>query len=124
MLCDAVGKRLGLPDEEIAPLLQAACLHDVGKAAIPDEILHKPGPLSDEEWEFMRRHTLIGERILAAAPALTRAAKLVRWSHERMDGERLPGRPRGDEIPVGARSDRRVRLLRRDGRRSAATACH
>ena len=54
---EAVAERLGLPDEERAPLLQAASLHDVGKAAIPDEILDKQGPLDDEEWEFMRRHT-------------------------------------------------------------------
>jgi len=103
LLCESVGKRLGLRDEDIAPVLQAACLHDVGKAAIPDEILHKPGPLSDEEWAFMERHTIIGERILVAAPALARASKLVRWSHERMDGTGYPDGLKGDEIPMGAR---------------------
>ena len=89
-LCQGVAAKLGLPDEEVAPLLQAASLHDVGKAAIPDEILKKPGPLNDSEWEFMRRHTLIGQRILSAAPALTRAATFVRSSHERFDGAGYP----------------------------------
>lgn len=101
-LCDIVAQRLGLPEEDRAPLLQAASLHDVGKAAIPDEILDKPGPLDDEETAFMRRHTLIGERILSAAPALVRAARLVRFSHERFDGTGYPDRLAGDEIPLGS----------------------
>ncbi|MEA2418212.1 MAG: hypothetical protein QOE60_418 [Thermoleophilaceae bacterium] len=102
-LAEAVAERLGLPEEERAPLLQAASLHDVGKAAIPDEILDKRGPLDAEEWEFMRRHTLIGERILSAAPALTVASKLVRSSHERYDGQGYPDRLAGEEIPLGSR---------------------
>jgi diguanylate cyclase (GGDEF)-like protein/PAS domain S-box-containing protein len=102
-LADAVADRLGLPDEERAPLLQAASLHDVGKAAIPDEIVNKAGALDDEEWEFMRRHTVIGERILSAAPALTVASKLVRLSHERWDGKGYPDGLRGSDIPLGAR---------------------
>jgi HD-GYP domain-containing protein (c-di-GMP phosphodiesterase class II) len=102
-LCEAVANRLGMPDEERAPLLQAASLHDVGKVAIPDVIINKAGPLDDEEIGFMRRHTLIGERILSAAPALTRAASLVRWSHERFDGGGYPDGLKGDEIPLGSR---------------------
>ncbi len=102
-LAAAVAERLDVPEEERAPLLQAASLHDVGKAAIPDEVLEKRGPLDDEEWEFMRSHTLIGERILSAAPALSRAAKLVRSSHERFDGEGYPDRIAGAEIPLGSR---------------------
>jgi diguanylate cyclase (GGDEF)-like protein len=102
-LCHAVAAKLGLPDEEIAPLLQAASLHDVGKTAIPDEILNKPGPLDDDEFAFMRRHTLIGERILGVAPALANAAKLVRSSHERFDGHGYPDRLHGHDIPLGAR---------------------
>jgi HD-GYP domain-containing protein (c-di-GMP phosphodiesterase class II) len=66
-------------------------------------VLHKPGPLSDEEWEFMRRHPVIGERILSAAPALAQAAKLVRASHERFDGRGYPDRLAGEDIPLGAR---------------------
>jgi two-component system cell cycle response regulator len=102
-LCQGVAQKLGLPDEEVAPLLQAASLHDVGKAAIPDEILTKPGPLDASEWEFMRRHTLIGQRILSAAPALTRAALFVRSSHERFDGQGYPDKLGGEDIPLGAR---------------------
>jgi PAS domain S-box-containing protein/diguanylate cyclase (GGDEF)-like protein len=102
-LCERVAEHLGLPDEETGPLLQAAALHDVGKASVPDEILYKPGPLDDTEWEFMRRHTLIGERIMLAAPALARAAKLVRGSHERWDGGGYPDGLREVHIPLGAR---------------------
>jgi diguanylate cyclase (GGDEF)-like protein/PAS domain S-box-containing protein len=102
-LCNAVAEGLGMPEADRSPLLQAASLHDVGKAAVPDEILDKPGPLNDDEWAFMRRHTLIGERILSAAPALSRAAKLVRWSHERFDGEGYPDQLAGRAIPLASR---------------------
>ncbi len=102
-LCEAVGRELGLSDEEMTPLLQAAALHDVGKVAIPDAILDKPGPLDEAEWEFMRTHTLIGERILAEAPALADAARIVRASHERYDGDGYPDGLAGDEIPLAAR---------------------
>ena len=116
-LADAVADSLGLPDEERAPLLQAASLHDVGKAAIPDEILNKQGPLDEAEWEFMRRHTLIGERILSAAPALTLASKLVRSSHERFDGKGYPDRLAGNRHPARRAHHRGLRRLRRDGLR-------
>jgi PAS domain S-box-containing protein/diguanylate cyclase (GGDEF)-like protein len=102
-LCEAVARKLMLPEDEVACVLQAASLHDVGKTAIPDEILDKPGPLDDEEWEFMRRHPVIGERIVGAAPALAQTAKLVRASHERVDGSGYPDRLAGDRIPLGAR---------------------
>jgi diguanylate cyclase (GGDEF)-like protein len=102
-LSDDVSRRMGLPDEDRMAVIQAASLHDVGKTAIPDELLNKPGPLSDEEWEFMRQHTVIGERILSAAPALCEAARLVRASHERFDGTGYPDGLAGDDIPLGAR---------------------
>ncbi len=102
-LCEAVGKQLGLTEEEMTPVLQAAALHDVGKVAIPDAILDKPGPLDETEWEFMRTHTLIGERILAEAPALAEAAKIVRSSHERHDGKGYPDGLTGEDIPLPAR---------------------
>jgi diguanylate cyclase (GGDEF)-like protein/PAS domain S-box-containing protein len=102
-LCDAVAERLGLSDDEREPLLQAASLHDAGKIAIPDRVLDKAGPLDEDEWAFVRRHPLIGERILSAAPALARAAKLVRSSHERFDGSGYPDGLAGREIPLGAR---------------------
>ena len=102
-LCGRVADVIELPEEERAALLQAASLHDIGKAAVPDTILSKEGPLDDEEWAFMQQHTVIGERILAAAPALNRAARLVRWSHERYDGDGYPDRLAGENIPLGAR---------------------
>ena len=102
-LAEAVGARLGIEGEELVQLRHAAALHDIGKVAIPDEIIAKPGPLDDEEWAFMRRHTIIGERILAAAPALGPAARLVRSSHEAWDGRGYPDGLAGAEIPLGAR---------------------
>jgi diguanylate cyclase (GGDEF)-like protein len=102
-LAASVGQRMGLDAEDLDQLRRAAELHDVGKVAIPESILSKPGPLDEEEWAFMRRHTLIGERILAAAPALESVASLVRSSHERWDGQGYPDRLPGPEIPLGAR---------------------
>jgi diguanylate cyclase (GGDEF)-like protein len=99
----AVARRLGLEREAVDEVRRAAQLHDIGKIAIPAAILHKPGPLDDEEWAFMRQHTIIGERILAAAPALQPVARLVRSSHERYDGDGYPDHLAGDEIPLGAR---------------------
>jgi diguanylate cyclase (GGDEF)-like protein len=98
-----VGKRLGMSGEELDQIAQAAELHDVGKMAIPDAILKKPGPLDHEEWEFIRGHTIIGERIVSAAPALAPVAKLIRSSHERFNGTGYPDSLKGDEIPLGAR---------------------
>jgi diguanylate cyclase (GGDEF)-like protein len=98
-----VARRLGLDGEAFEQVCHAAELHDVGKVAIPDAILGKPGPLDDGEWAFMKRHTLIGERIVAAAPALAVAARLVRSSHERWDGGGYPDGLAGEEIPLGAR---------------------
>src|SRR5437764_13857230 len=79
-----------LPVEEVENIRQAAELHDVGKVAIPDAILDKPGALSEGEWAFIHRHTVIGERIIGAAPALRRIAALVRASHENLDGTGYP----------------------------------
>jgi diguanylate cyclase (GGDEF)-like protein len=102
-LAEAVGRHLGLEGEALDHVRVAAELHDVGKVAIPDAILNKPGPLDDDEWAFMRRHTLIGERIVAAAPALGTVAKLVRASHERWDGDGYPDGTAREAIPLGAR---------------------
>jgi HD-GYP domain-containing protein (c-di-GMP phosphodiesterase class II) len=98
-----VGKELGLTDGELEDVRAAAELHDVGKIAIPDAILNKPSWLNDEEWEFMRQHTVIGERIVLSAPSLARAAAFIRSSHERMDGTGYPDGLAGAEIPLGAR---------------------
>jgi two-component system cell cycle response regulator len=102
-LAVAVARRLGLGEAAVEEVRQAADLHDVGKVAIPDAILDKPGPLDADEWTFMRRHTIIGERIVAAAPALRDVAVLVRASHERHDGQGYPDGLAGEEVPLGAR---------------------
>ena len=102
-LARAVAHRLGLPGGTLDAIVRAAELHDLGKIAIPDSILNKPAPLDDHEWEFMHRHTLIGERILAAADTLGPVAALVRSSHERFDGGGYPDGLSGDDIPFGAR---------------------
>jgi len=102
-LAGQIAARMGMSEQEIDHLLQAAELHDVGKMAIPDAILKKPGPLDQEEWTFVRGHTVIGERIVSAAPALAPVAALIRSSHERWDGTGYPDRLAGDAIPLGAR---------------------
>ena len=102
-LASGVARALGMAAEERDEVIRAAELHDIGKVAVPDAILNKPGPLDESEWKFMREHTVIGERILAAAPALRGVAALVRSSHERWDGGGYPDRLPGEEIPLGAR---------------------
>jgi two-component system, cell cycle response regulator len=102
-LACGVARLLGLDSETLDEVLRAAELHDIGKLAIPDEILNKAGPLDESEWVFMRQHAVIGERILGAAPALARVARLVRSSHERWDGGGYPDGLAGEAIPLGAR---------------------
>jgi two-component system, cell cycle response regulator len=102
-LAERVGRRLGLEQGDVAHLRRAAALHDIGKVAIPDAILHAPRALTPEEWEYMRQHTIIGARIIAAAPELLPVAEIVRSSHERFDGGGYPDQLAGEEIPLGAR---------------------
>jgi diguanylate cyclase (GGDEF)-like protein len=102
-LARAVAERLGLAPDEVETVARAAELHDIGKVAIPDTILRKPGPLTDDEWALMREHTLIGERILSVVPALRSVGSLIRSSHERWDGRGYPDGLAGEEIPLGAR---------------------
>jgi two-component system cell cycle response regulator len=102
-LAEATALLLGLGHDEVEQVRHAAELHDVGKVAVPDAILAKQGPLTEDEWAFIRRHPVIGERIIGAAPALTRVARLVRHSHERWDGSGYPDALAGSHIPLGAR---------------------
>ncbi|HEX6780469.1 MAG TPA: HD domain-containing phosphohydrolase [Solirubrobacterales bacterium] len=97
------GRQLSLDSEELDVLVRAAELHDIGKIAIPDEILHKSGDLTPEEWTLMRKHPLIGQRVLDAAPALGEVAQLVRSTHERWDGSGYPDGLAGRDIPLGSR---------------------
>jgi diguanylate cyclase (GGDEF)-like protein len=102
-LADEVAAELGIPEQERPEIVHGAELHDVGKIAIPESILHKAGPLDDDEWVYMKRHTLIGERFLLSVPALRAVGSLVRSSHERWDGAGYPDGLRGEEIPLGSR---------------------
>ena len=103
MLAEQVGRQTGLLSGEVTMLRRAAELHDIGKIAIPDTILKKPGPLTEEEWEFMRQHTVLGERILGSADTLASVARIVRSTHERYDGGGYPDGLEGDEIPLASR---------------------
>ena len=87
----------------VGDVRRAAALHDVGKIAIPDAILQAPRPLTDDEWESMRQHTLIGARIIEAAHELQPVARIVRSSHERWDGNGYPDMLASETIPLGAR---------------------
>ncbi len=101
---ELLARTIGLDEDEVALIVKAGDLHDVGKLGIPDEILTKPGPLDEEEWRFMQQHTVMGEQIIAAAgPSLARIGPLVRASHERWDGKGYPDGLPGEEIPLGAR---------------------
>ena len=102
-LARAVGERLQLPEADVHDLTLAAELHDVGRLAVPDSILSKHGSLTEDEWIFIHRHTVIGERILSSAPALARISRLVRSTHERLDGTGYPDNLSGDQIPLLSR---------------------
>jgi HD-GYP domain-containing protein (c-di-GMP phosphodiesterase class II) len=99
-----LAKLLGIEDEdELAMVYRGALMHDVGKIGVPDAILRKPDRLTDEEWEYMRRHPAMGYRILAQVPYLRPAAKIVLAHHERWDGGGYPRGLKGEQIPLGAR---------------------
>jgi diguanylate cyclase (GGDEF)-like protein len=98
-----VGELLSLGRDDLEQLRLAAELHDVGKLAIPDVVLQKADPLDATEWDFIRSHTLIGQRILGAAPALRPIGVIVRSTHENWDGSGYPDRLSGEEIPLAAR---------------------
>jgi hypothetical protein len=103
LITDAIAERMGIEGDEADDLLAAAQLHDIGKAWVPSGLLEKAGPLTDEEWEVMRRHTVVGERILSSVEELKRVSRLVRYSHERWDGGGYPDGLAGSDIPLGSR---------------------
>ena len=94
---------LDLREEELRDLRIACLLHDVGKVAVPDEILLKPGALNAGETEIVRQHPAIGENICAPLKSLRRILPVIRHHHERMDGSGYPDGIRGHEIPLMAR---------------------
>ena len=102
-LAGRLGEQLELGDREVELIRTAGSLHDLGKIGVRDDILNKPGPLSEEEWEIMRRHPDMGADMIAQHSALAEVAPLVRHHHERWDGSGYPAGLKGDVIPFGAR---------------------
>ncbi len=98
-----VGREMGLDDGTLRDLRYGAIFHDIGKIAVPDAILHKPGRLTDDEFEVVKRHPVTGEQILAPVPFLADVRRIVRHDHERWDGTGYPDGLRGPQIPIGAR---------------------
>jgi hypothetical protein len=98
-----VGCEFGLDEEALRDLRYAAIFHDIGKIAIPDAILNKPGPLTAAEFEVIKRHPIAGEQILAPVPFLERVRRIVRHDHERWDGTGYPDGLKARQIPIGAR---------------------
>jgi HD-GYP domain-containing protein (c-di-GMP phosphodiesterase class II) len=98
-----IGRQLGMPDDELMYLEFGAVLHDVGKIGVPDMILHKPGPLDQEDWLAMRRHPEIGMGVLKDVGFLTIALDVVACHHEQWDGGGYPRGLAGDQIPIGGR---------------------
>src|SRR5271165_513958 len=99
----AIARAMGLPQDKIRVIARGAFLHDVGKMAIPDAILRKPGRLSPEEQAIMQRHALLGYQMLRKIPFLHEAADIVYSHQERFDGSGYPRGLKGDQIPLGAR---------------------
>ncbi|HKW77638.1 MAG TPA: GAF domain-containing protein [Candidatus Limnocylindria bacterium] len=101
-LARSVAEEMRLGPDELRRVQLGALLHDIGKIGIPDAILNKPGPLSDDEWVLMRTHPAVGASILAAVEPLRDLVPIVRTHHERYDGDGYPEKLKGDEIPLEA----------------------
>jgi HD-GYP domain-containing protein (c-di-GMP phosphodiesterase class II) len=99
----ALSKRLGYSGNELDAIEIGALLHDIGKIGIPERILHKPGPLDDDEWKVMKEHPVISEYILSEVDLHPFVAQIARHSHERMDGAGYPDGLAGEAIPLPAR---------------------
>jgi len=102
-MTDALCLKLGIAEEQMRAIRSAAALHDIGKIGVPDEILRKPGPLTSEEWQSMKRHPKIGADIVAPIIKLTHVAPIIIAHHEKFDGSGYPYGLKGDQIPLGAR---------------------
>jgi putative two-component system response regulator len=98
-----LGEQLKLPEDQIIALRRAGIVHDVGKIAVPDAILLKPGSLTAEEWKLVREHPVVGERICAPLKSFRFVLPIIRHHHEKLDGSGYPDRLRGDAIPAAAR---------------------
>ncbi len=102
-LCCLLAREIGVPDKRMRDLELGAMLHDIGKYAIPDNILTKPGSLTDEEWVVMRTHPQLGADFVRRIPFLAGAADVIFCHHERYDGAGYPSRLAGEDIPLSAR---------------------
>ena len=98
-----LGNQLGLSEDHITALRRAGIVHDVGKIAVPDAILLKPGRLTEEEWKIVREHPVVGERICAPLKSFRLVLPIIRHHHEKIDGSGYPDGLRGDAIPITAR---------------------
>jgi len=98
-----VARRLGLPENQVETIRLAAILHDIGKIAVPDRILHKEGPLTPEERKLVQSHPEVGAHLIASIPFLRDVAIVIRHHHERYDGAGYPSHLPGEAIPLGAR---------------------
>ncbi len=121
-LAERVARRMALPDSRARDVRFAAMLHDVGKIAVPSEILLKRGPLTEEEWVLMRGHAAVGGDLVSRIAAFAHLAPAVRASHERWDGGGYPDGLAEREIPAGGSHHRRLRHLRRDHHRPSLPA--
>lgn len=102
-ICVSIARHMGLPMETVANLRDGAKIHDVGKIGVPDDVLSKPAPLTEQEWVMMRRHPEIGESIIKPISSLQPLCDLVRHHHEKLDGSGYPDGLKGDEISLSAR---------------------
>jgi putative two-component system response regulator len=99
----ALAEQLNLSDELRIALRRAGTVHDIGKVAVPEHILLKPGPLTQDEWEIMRQHPVVGERICAPLRSFRHVLPVIRYHHEKLDGSGYPDGLKGEEIPLTAR---------------------
>ncbi len=99
----ALAERLGLPAELQVALRRAGIVHDIGKVAVPDQILLKPGPLTPDEWNTMKQHPVAGERICAPLRSFRHVLPVIRHHHEKLDGSGYPDGLKGEQIPLAAR---------------------
>jgi putative two-component system response regulator len=98
-----LGERLRLPPDQLTALHRAGIVHDIGKVAVPDAILLKPGRLTEDEWAIMRQHPVVGERICAPLKSFRLVLPIIRHHHEKLDGTGYPDGLKGEEIPITAR---------------------
>ena len=98
-----MGERLGMPEDQIRALRRAGVVHDIGKVAVPDSILLKPGPLTTEELAIIQKHPVVGERICAPLKTFRLVLPIIRHHHEKQDGSGYPDGLKGEQVPLTAR---------------------